>query len=983
MLHAAETVCNDNGGAGWPFPISSTTNINIPYVFADASIAYDVDISVDVSKTYVGDLTARITSPQGTTVWLFERPGTALDENTATAPWGCANDDIVATFDDEAASGIPVENVCTGATPTINGTFLPHNAPAGNAMSLLDGEDPTGNWGFEMVHVAPFDPGVLNEVCVTAAFAAITFDQWVSTDPSCTDQIETEAVAPGTEVYFCYTVSNPGTETFDIGIGDIVKDLPHNTSGLQVTYNQNDTVTVNIGPVIAGTASLPFGTTTVNDVDITANYSTANFTGTLLTSETVSLDVGDPVFSTSTKSVVDLNGGSVDPGDVLEYTITINETGGFKAFDIELNDVVDANLGSINFTTLPPGSTNNTVANNINITNINVQKNSSTSIVFEATIGLATPAGTNINNTAVISHADSGVSANAVAPAVVVSAANLSTSTKSVLDVNGGSLLPGDLVRYTISINESAGLPASSVQLIDIVDANLAGISVTNNGGGTDNSSGNTIDISGISVPASGSVNVVFEATVVGGASVGTSINNTAIITDNVSGIITNAVSPTLVVSATPSSGTKLLYLDNLGGNAGDLTRSDPSAIVDSNTANLDANGEFADFTMTPVFQAPFTISAGNYVAQLSIERNNRNSTRDVQVDLYKVSGGNTLIASDTVTGLSRGTTSLVNFNLNVASDVSFVAGDTLMLRVTNVSVENNNHRIRVHSNLNGLSQIPLDTPTVINLDSIGVYAAAYPSTLQFKSYSPGSTVYLRTTVSDPFGFLDINSVDFTVTDPTPALLMSTNVTAPVVPAAGASGIYETSYTIPDPTTDGIWSIGFTANEGYEGTISHSATANVVVGAPLLNVSKNAQTISDPVNTSDFKSIPNAIVEYSIGIENSGYGYVDINSIVLTDPVATGTTFYFGSPLNPADLVDGATASGLSFTFTSLASTTDDIDFSNDGGSSYITPSVDANGFDITVPPINYIRLSPKGEFRGSDGVNDPSMEIRFRVRVE
>ena len=86
MLHAAETVCNDNGGAGWPFPISSTTNINIPYVFADASIAYDVDISVDVSKPYVGDLTARITSPQGTTVWLFERPGTALDENTATAP---------------------------------------------------------------------------------------------------------------------------------------------------------------------------------------------------------------------------------------------------------------------------------------------------------------------------------------------------------------------------------------------------------------------------------------------------------------------------------------------------------------------------------------------------------------------------------------------------------------------------------------------------------------------------------------------------------------------------------------------------------------------------------------------------------------------------------------------------------------------------------------------------------------------------------
>jgi len=95
-----------------------------------------------------------------------------------------------------------------------------------------------------------------------------------------------------------------------------------------------------------------------------------------------------------------------------------------------------------------------------------------------------------------------------------------------------------------------------------------------------------------------------------------------------------------------------------------------------------------------------------------------------------------------------------------------------------------------------------------------------------------------------------------------------------------------------------------------------------------------------------------------------------------------GTTFYFGSPLNPATFVDGLTSSGLTFTFISLASTVDDIDFSNDGGATYITPSADANGFDITSPPINYIRLNSKGEFRGSNGVNNPSMQINFRVRV-
>ena len=69
--------------------------------------------------------------------------------------------------------------------------------------------------------------------------------------------------------------------------------------------------------------------------------------------------------------------------------------------------------------------------------------------------------------------------------------------------------------------------------------------------------------------------------------------------------------------------------------------------------------------------------------------------------------------------------------------------------------------------------------------------------------------------------------------------------------------------------------------------------------------------------------------------------------------------------------------------FISLASTVDDIDFSNDGGATYITPTVDANGFDTTSPPINFIRFNPKGEFRGSDGVNNPSMQINFRVRLE
>jgi hypothetical protein len=276
-----------------------------------------------------------------------------------------------------------------------------------------------------------------------------------------------------------------------------------------------------------------------------------------------------------------------------------------------------------------------------------------------------------------------------------------------------------------------------------------------------------------------------------------------------------------------------------------------------------------------------------------------------------------------------------------------------------------------------------MQSSTVINVDNIDVFAAAYPATTQFSSYEPGSTVYVRATVSDPFGSADITSANITLTDATPAVQVNNAVMAVVDPSpTGATRIFEYAYVIP-VSPEGFWDISITTDEGTEGSVSHTAQATLIVGTPNVTISKNSSVLSDPVNASNPKAIPNAIVEYTIGVESSGFGYVDINSIILTDPIAPGTTFYFGSPLNPATFIDGATASGLSFTFIDLASTVDDIDFSNDSGATYVTPTVDANGFDTTAPPINFIRLNPKGELRGSDGVNDPSMQINFRVRVE
>jgi len=724
MSYAAETVCNDNGGAGWPFPISSTTDIIIPYQFGDNSAAYDVNVFVDITKHYIGDLTARVTSPTGTPVLLFERPGTTLGENIASAPWGCNQDDIAVTFDDEAAIGTNIENVCGGGVPSIQGNYLSHNT-APNNLSALDGESPNGTWNFQLVHVAPYDPGTLNQVCITASFAAVTFDKWVSTNNTCSDTLDALTVPPGTGVYYCYTVSNPSTETFTINPGNATDDQGHDLSSLETTYVQNASQTVVIGPIIAGSAALPDNTTTINNAQVTATFATANYTGNLVTSESASLTV--------------------------------------------------------------------------------------------------------------------------------------------------------------------------------------------------------------------------------------------------------NIIPPNL-----PASGVKQLYFDNVNGaGSHELTRVPPAGIT---TSNIITRGATLTLNQAAVFEAPFTITGGSTaIVNLRVLATG-GSRRDVQVELFNGGTGSSLGIGTANWSNNNWITLSIPVNI-AAGGADFSVNDFVRIVITNTGGNNRNFQIAT-SNAGIRSELQMQSSTVVNIDNISVHSAAYPAITQFSSYKPGSTVYIRATVSDPFGNADITSAKVTITDSSPTVRVNNLVMTSVATPTGATRVYEYQYIIP-ATPDGSWEVSVTANEGTEGTVSHTAQTTMTVGIPNITISKNSAVLSDPINASNPKAIPGAIIEYTIGVENSGFGYVDVDSTVLNDPIASGTTFYFGSPLNPATFIDGATASGLSFTFIDLASAVDDIDFSNDAGLTFITPTTDANGFDTTSPPINYIRINPKGGFKGSDSVNNPSMQINFRVRVD
>jgi LPXTG-site transpeptidase (sortase) family protein len=123
-------------------------------------------------------------------------------------------------------------------------------------------------------------------------------------------------------------------------------------------------------------------------------------------------------------------------------------------------------------------------------------------------------------------------------------------------------------------------------------------------------------------------------------------------------------------------------------------------------------------------------------------------------------------------------------------------------------------------------SKINLPTTTVVKVDSLDFYDAPYPGGALISNPANGQTVYIRTSVSDPFGYADITSAVLGITtDPA-----SSYTAAPALAAvsnSGATKIYEGSWSIP--AEPGVYVIKVAANEGTEGTISDVRSKSVTV----------------------------------------------------------------------------------------------------------------------------------------------------------
>jgi uncharacterized repeat protein (TIGR01451 family) len=699
----------------------------------------------------------------------------------------------------------------------------------------------------------------------------------------------------------------------------------------------------------------------------------------LNTSTGIDLGIVKSVLDTTTNSTT-----ITTVGDGIRYTVTARNYGpnNVTATGVGIVDNVPASITGVTWTCAvvsgsPAGTSCGAASgsgNNLNTT-ANLPYGGAVIYTINGTVGASSPS--TLSNTASLVIPGAVVdynSANNSATASIAVTSNLSTSTKTWQDLNGGDQNPNDVLQFTITLKETAGAAASGVSVTDTLPATLTNLTVISfPAGATNSSTGSALNITGVSVPVNGSATIVFQATIANGTAAGTLINNTATIT-NPNGSGATPSSPTITVSASqiPTTGNKPLYL--YGGAASPYKMSRYPTPGTPTTAAIAANGGSAVWngnwnglaSSTLPLQLNDTITSATSTLYINGSSNN---TRNVEVRLYCSSNAAAYAswpsaALATNPPVPPATPTAYTFNLTTLNGgftfpATCATPNYWVLQVFNRTTTGGRTITVVPVSGTNISQVLLASNNVINVNSVNYYSAAYPSvsTPAAGYYVGNQTVYVRALVSDPFGSFDITSATVTIKDPNNNVMAPTPISMPV-PTGGDSGAatktFEYAYPIPSTGPVGYWTVSVTAKEGTENTVTHTATsAFQVVLPPLLTVVKSAS----PSSVS-----PGGGVTYTVLVTNTGSGTA--SNVVINDILSP----YVQWGLN-------SYGAGIAFQFTPSSSglTLGTPVYSNDHGTTWTyVPSgtYDGNVTNWQIP------------MTGKMNANGANFTINYKVRV-
>ncbi len=693
-----------------------------------------------------------------------------------------------------------------------------------------------------------------------------------------------------------------------------------------------------------------------------------------------------------TKTFLDVTSSSTTAasvGDQIRYTVIASNTGpnNVTATGVGIQDSVPAAITGVVWTCAASGGATCGAAsgsgNNINTT-ANLPRYGYVTYTITGTV--SAPAPGLLSNTAslVIPGAITDYNSNNDSVTVNIPVnSNLSTSTKTWTDTNGGDQNPGDVISYTITLSETGGAAAPGVSVTDTFQAALTNLAVTScPAGAACTLAGQVLTVSNISVAANGSAAIVVSSTIAGGTAIGSLIDNTATIT-NPAGTGATPAAPTITVSQSqiPATGSKQLYL--YGGAASPYQMSRTPTPGAPTTAAIATGGSAIWNGNKPVaLQLNDTITAAS--VNLNINGSSNNS-RNVEVRLYCSSNVSAYAYSGpanlpTNPPVPPALPRAYNFNLtNVAGGFAFPATcntpNYWVLQVFNRTATAGRTITIVPVSAGNISQVILASSNVINVNSVNAYNAAYPAVTTPPSgyYSGGNTVYVRAVVSDPFGSFDVSSAAITIKDPNNNTLVSSATLTNIVSSTSGTNTYEYAYTAPMAGPSGNWTYSITANEGTEGLVSHTGVGTFRFALlPNIMILKSAQILSDPVSgvTPAAKAIPGAVMEYTITVTNAGSGVADSDSIIITDPVPANTAMY----VDTAGSAVTFSCSGCGLTTPWTYANAVSYSYQPGGGPPYVYPPTTI-GYD---PLVKGVCIKPSGTLNGGGA----SFTVKFKVSI-
>lgn len=151
--------------------------------------------------------------------------------------------------------------------------------------------------------------------------------------------------------------------------------------------------------------------------------------------------------------------------------------------------------------------------------------------------------------------------------------------------------------------------------------------------------------------------------------------------------------------------------------------------------------------------------------------------------------------------------------------------------------------------------------------------------------------------------------------------------------------------------------------------ISCTLTNTRLAGNATLIVSKTSTVLSDGVSGANPKSIPGAIVRYTITVQNTGNLSVDANTIVIVDAFPSNFTLDASTPFT---FTNGPRSSNLNAFNQSTMVT-----YSNSGNAPFSAPL--GSGFNAA---LRAFRFAPTGTMQGANTTGPSSFSISFVGRL-